>query len=53
MAAFKDNMNVEIVGAKRPKLSLSYGKTHAAQAERGAATLPDQELRRIVAAMIG
>ncbi len=47
-------MNVQTIGPiKRPKLSLSYGRTSGAQADRGSATLPDHELRRIVAAMIG
>jgi hypothetical protein len=47
-------MNVQIIGPiKRPKLSLSYGSTQAAAAARGPATIPDHELRRIVAGMIG
>ncbi len=47
-------MNVEIIGPiKRPKLSLSYGRTQTAPAVGGSATLPDHELRRLVAAMIG
>ncbi len=47
-------MNIDSIGAsKRPKLSLSYGSMPGRKAERRAATLPDQELRQIVAAMIG
>ncbi len=47
-------MDIETIGAsKRPKLSLSYGSMPGRKAERRAATLPDQELRQIVAAMIG
>jgi hypothetical protein len=47
-------MNVQTIGAsKRPKLSLAYGSTPGPSAEHRAATLPDHELRRIVAAMIG
>ncbi len=47
-------MNIDTIGAsKRPKLSLSYGSAPGPRAERRATTLPDHELRRIVAAMIG
>ncbi len=46
-------MDIETIGAsKRPKLSLSYGSTLGLKAERRASTLPDHELRRIVASMI-
>lgn len=49
-------MNIETIGAtRRPKLSLAYGASQGRQRPPAAAAgaLPDHELRRIVAGMIG
>ena len=48
-------MNVQTTGAfKRPKLSLPFdGRANSGAAAGERNTLPEHELRRIVAAMIG
>ena len=46
-------MTIFIVGPKRPKLSLHYGRTNRAPMQRRPATLSSGELQRIVAEMVG
>jgi hypothetical protein len=48
-------MNVDMNGAarRRPKLSLHYGASRETPRPPAAPTLPDHEVRRLVAGMIG
>jgi hypothetical protein len=52
VAAPKDDMNVQMIGPKRPKLSLHYGRAQHALSQRSS-TLSRDQLRRIVAEMVG